>query len=110
MNVTGAGAGSLIAVSSRDHVLGAAKPMVTLVEYGDFGCPYCFAAKRPVASLVRRYESIRLVWRHFPNADLHAGADLAAELSEIAATSDRFWEAHELLLAGRDRFTLGDLE
>ena len=102
--------GALVPVSSRDHVLGAAEPLVTLIEYGDFGCPFCFAAKRPVGSLVERYDSVRLVWRHFPDVELHPGADLAAELSELGAAEGRFWEAHALLLAGRDRFTRDDLE
>jgi NhaA family Na+:H+ antiporter len=104
------GSGALIPVSRRDHVLGAAEPEVTLVEYGDFGCPFCFAAKRPVGSLVERYDSVRLVWRHFPNVELHPGADLAAELSEIGAAEGQFWEAHALLLAARDQFTCDDLE
>jgi protein-disulfide isomerase len=78
---------------------------VTLVEYGDFGCPYCFAASVPVKSLLERFESLRLVWRHFPDAELHPGADVAAELSELAAVHGEFWEAHSLLLAGRERFT-----
>jgi protein-disulfide isomerase len=102
--------GTLVPVSPRDHVLGAAEPRLTLVEYGDFGCPFCFAAKRPVGSLVERYDAVRLVWRHFPNAGLHPGADLAAELSELGAAEGRFWEAHGLLLAGRDRFSRDDLE
>jgi protein-disulfide isomerase len=93
-----------------EHALGAAEPAVTLIEYGDFGCPFCFAAKRPVGSLLVRYDSVRLVWRHFPNPELHPGADLAAELSEIAAAEGLFWDAHDLLLAGRDRFTRGDLD
>ena len=95
---------ALAPVSERDHVLGAAEPELTLIEYGDFGCPFCFAAKRPVSSLLDRYDALRLVWRHFPDAELHPGADLAAELSELAATSGRFWGAHALLLAGRDHF------
>ena len=100
----------LIPVSERDHVLGASEPAVTLVEYGDFGCRHCFAAKLPVASLLERYDSVRLVWRHFPNVELHPGADLAAELSEAAAEEGRFWEAHDLLLAGRNSFGREDLE
>ena len=104
------GSGALIPVSRRDHVLGAAEPVVTLIEYGDFGCPFCFAAKRPVGSLLERYDSVRLVWRHFPDVELHPGADLAAELSEIGAAEGRFWEAHALLLAGRNRFTRDDLD
>jgi protein-disulfide isomerase len=95
----------LPAVGERDHVLGAQSPALTLVEYGDFGCPHCFAAKHPIESLLERYDTVRLVWRHFPKPELHPGADLAAELSELAAESGRFWEAHALLLAGRQEFT-----
>ena len=62
-----------------------------------------------MGSLVERYDSVRLVWRHFPaQATCRRGADLAAELSEFGAAEGRFWEAHALLLAGRDRFTRGD--
>jgi protein-disulfide isomerase len=86
-------------------VVGSAEPEVTLVEYGDFGCPYCFAAKRPVESLLDRYDGVRLVWRHLPDPDLHPGADLAAELSELASARGGFWRAHGLLLAGREQFT-----
>lgn len=82
---------------------------MTLVEYGDFGCPFCFAAKRPVESLLDRYEGMRLVWRHFPDTDLHPGADLAAELSELAGVHGKFWQAHALLLTGRESFSHEDL-
>ena len=95
----------LTPVGDDDHVLGAEEPQLTLVEYGDFGCPHCFAAKLPIESLVRRFDGLRLVWRHFPDPELHPGADLAAELSELAAAHGRFWRAHSLLLAGRDRFS-----
>ena len=88
---------------------GSDSPDVTLVEYGDFGCPFCFAASVPVKSLLDRFEALRLVWRHSPDAELHPGADLAAELSELAAVHGRFWEAHSLLLAGREKFTHDDL-
>jgi protein-disulfide isomerase len=100
----------LIAVSDDDHVLGAAEPALTLIEYGDFGCPFCFAAKRPIGSLLKRYDAVRLVWRHAPNAELHPGADLAAELSELAAVHGRFWDAHDLLLSGRSMFTRDELD
>jgi protein-disulfide isomerase len=96
-------------VADGDHVTGSDASELTLVEYGDFGCPYCFAASRPVKSLLDRFEGMRLVWRHFPDADLHPGADLAAELSELAAAHGKFWEAHSLLLAGRERFSRDDL-
>lgn len=96
-------------VGDSDHVTGSESPDVTLVEYGDFGCPYCFAASMPVRSLLERFETLRLVWRHFPDAELHPGADFAAELSELAAVHGKFWEAHSLLLAGRARLSREDL-
>jgi protein-disulfide isomerase len=99
----------LIPVGDRDHVLGAEEPALTVIEYGDFGCPFCFAASRPLQSLLDRYDSLRLVWRHFPDPEVHPGADLAAELSELAAVHGKFWEAHSLLLAGRERFSTEDL-
>jgi protein-disulfide isomerase len=96
-------------VADGDHVSGSDAPGLTLVEYGDFGCPFCFAASRPVRSLLERFDNLRLVWRHFPDAELHPGADLAAELSELAAVHGKFWEAHSLLLTGRERFSQEDL-
>jgi protein-disulfide isomerase len=96
-------------VGDRDHVRGAEEPALTVIEYGDFGCPFCFAANRPLQSLLDRYDSLRLVWRHAPDPELHPGADLAAELSELAAVRGKFWEAHSLLLAGRERFSTEDL-
>jgi protein-disulfide isomerase len=100
---------ALIPVGAADHALGPEEPELTLVEYGDFGCPFCFAASRPVKSLLERYDTLRLVWRHFPDSELHPGADLAAELSELAAESGVFWQAHSLLLAGREHFTPEEL-
>ena len=102
-------ANELPPVDERDHVLGAERPAVTLVEYGDFGCPYCFAAQRPLESLLERFDALRLVWRHFPDPEMHPGADLAAELSEMAAADGKFWAAHNMLLAGRERITREDL-
>jgi protein-disulfide isomerase len=96
-------------VTDADHVTGSDAPRLTLVEYGDFGCPFCFAAHRPLQSLLDRFDGLRLVWRHFPDPELHPGADLAAELSELATVHGKFWEAHSLLLTGRDRFSHEDL-
>jgi protein-disulfide isomerase len=107
--VTASSSSTFTAVGDGDHITGSYAPELTLVEYGDFGCPFCFAASRPVQSLLDRFDSLRLVWRHFPDADLHPGADLAAELSELAAVHGSFWAAHSLLLAGRVRFSQEDL-
>jgi protein-disulfide isomerase len=107
--MTAPSAEALAAVGEDDHLIGAASPSLTLVEYGDFGCPYCFAARRPVMSLLDRFDGLRLVWRHLPDHELHPGSDLAAELSELAGSHGKFWEAHALLLAGREHFTRQDL-
>jgi protein-disulfide isomerase len=107
--VTDAAPGTLIPVGDGDHVLGAKEPELTLIEYGDFGCRFCFAASRPLRSLLERHDTLRLVWRHFPDSDLHPGAELAAELSEFAAARGKFWQAHSLLLAGREHFSVEDL-
>ncbi len=96
---------ALPAVGERDHVTGSSSPKLTLVEYGDFGCPYCFQVSRPVKSLVDRLDGVRLVWRHFPVPALHPRADLAAELSELAGLHGKFWDAHPLLLTPRGRFS-----
>jgi protein-disulfide isomerase len=97
------------AVGEHDHVTGSSTPKLTLVEYGDFGCPFCFQASRPVKSLLDRFDGLRLVWRHFPVPTLHPRADLAAELSELAGLHGRFWDAHSLLLTPRGRFSRADL-
>ena len=95
----------LAPVGPDDHVIGASDPKLTLIEYGDFGCQFCNAAKLPIESLLGRHPDLRLVWRHLPDPEFHPGADLAAELSELAATYGRFWDAHSLLLTGRREFS-----
>jgi protein-disulfide isomerase len=107
--VSSSASSALPAVGERDHVTGSSSPKLTLVEYGDFGCPYCFQASRPVRSLLDRFDGLRLVWRHFPVPSLHPRADLAAELSELAGLHGQFWDAHSLLLTPRGRFSQDDL-
>jgi protein-disulfide isomerase len=58
----------LAAARERDYVSGSNSPRLTLVEYGDFGCPNCFAASRPVKALLDRFDGLRLIWRHFRRA------------------------------------------
>jgi protein-disulfide isomerase len=96
-------------VGERDHVTGSSSPQLTLVEYGDFGCPYCFQASRALKSLLDRFDGIRLVWRHFPVPALHPRAEIAAELSELAGVHGKFWDAHSLLLTPSGRFSRDDL-
>jgi Na+:H+ antiporter, NhaA family len=83
---------------ARDHVRGGADAPVTLVEYGDFQCPYCGEAYPVVNELVERFgDQLRLVFRHMPLADLHPRAPFAAEAAEAAGAQGRFWEMHDRL-------------
>jgi protein-disulfide isomerase len=84
-------------VPSRDHVRGATGGYVTLVEYGDFQCPYCGDAYPVVHELLKTYDWLRFVWRHMPLVDLHPRAEVAAEASEAAAAQGKFWEMHDRL-------------
>lgn len=88
----------------RSRVLGPEDATVTLVEFGDFGCPHCAAARLAVEGLVRRLGRVRLAWRHFPDPELHPGADLAAEAAQAAAEEDCFWPMQEALLAHQGAF------
>jgi protein-disulfide isomerase len=87
-------------VTRLDHVRGAERARITLVEYGDFECPYCAGAEPALRQLLALHPStLRLVFRHFPLEGVHPHALLAAEASEAAGAQGRFWEMHDLLLA-----------
>jgi len=87
-----------VPVGPEDHVRGPAGAPVTLVEYGDFECPYCGAAHAIVKQIQELLgESLRFVFRHFPLAQMHPHAERAAEASEAAGAQGRFWEMHDLL-------------
>ena len=76
---------------------------VTLVEYGDFECPYCGQAESVIRELLDSFgDELRYVWRHLPLNDVHPRAQLAAEASEAAAAQGRFWEFYDALLAHQD--------
>ncbi len=84
--------------AERDHLRGPAEAPVTVVEYGDFECPYCGKAEPVVRELLADFGDVRYVWRHLPLSDVHPNAELAAEASEAAAAQGAFWEMHDLLL------------
>jgi Na+/H+ antiporter NhaA len=92
----------------RDHIRGNPDAPVTLLEYGDFECPYCGAAAPIVAKLLEHLD-LRYVFRHLPLTDVHPNAQTAAEASEAAAEQGRFWELHDRLLGNQDALAPGDL-
>jgi Na+/H+ antiporter NhaA len=95
--------------SERDHIRGPIDAPVTVVEYGDFQCPYCGQAEPVVRELLRDFGDVRYVWRHLPLNDVHPRAQLAAEVAEAAADQGAFWEMHDLLFAHQDAFEPADM-
>jgi protein-disulfide isomerase len=88
--------------AERDHVRGPEDAPVTLVEYGDFECPYCGQAEGVIRELLADFGDLRYVWRHLPLNDVHPRAQLAAEAAEAAAVQGAFWAMHDLLLDNQD--------
>jgi protein-disulfide isomerase len=90
-------------VSERDHAQGRSDASLTLVEYGDYQCPYCGAAypvvKRLQAALGK---NLRFVFRNFPLTQSHPYALVAAEAAEAAALQGKFWEMHDLIYERQD--------
>jgi protein-disulfide isomerase len=82
---------------------------VTLVEYGDFECPYCGQAEPVVRELLADYGDLGYVWRHLPLSDVHPDAQLAAEAAEAAAIQGKFWPMHDELLDHQGELTAKDL-
>jgi Na+/H+ antiporter NhaA len=88
---------------ARDHIRGPKDAPVTLLEYGDYQCPYCGQAEVAIRELIESFgDDLRYVWRHLPLNDVHPDAQLAAEAAEAAAAQGEFWEYHDLLLAHQD--------
>jgi protein-disulfide isomerase len=93
----------------QDHIRGPMDAPVTIVEYGDYECPYCGMAEPVVRELLREFGDVRYVWRHLPLTDVHPHAELAAEAAEAAADQGAFWEMHELLLEHQGALRPSDL-
>ncbi len=93
-----------------DHTVGPADAPVTLVEYGDYQCPYCAAARPVLEELVERAAGkARLVFRHYPLDSVHPLAQRAAEAAEAAGAQGRFWEMHDRLFSHQERLQLDDI-
>jgi protein-disulfide isomerase len=92
---------------NRDHFQGPVKAPLTLVEYGDYQCPFCGAAY-PEVKLVQKAlgPKLRFVFRNFPLTNVHEHAMLAAETAEAAGAQGKFWEMHDFLYEHQE--TIGD--
>ena len=84
--------------SDRDHIQGSSTAPVTLVEYGDYECPYCGQAYPVIKEVQKRLgDKLQFVFRNFPLTEMHPHAQHAAEAAEAAAAQNRFWEMHDYL-------------
>src|SRR2546422_7492615 len=89
---------------NRDHIQGSADTPVTLLEYGDYECPYCGAAYPIVKEVPSRMGvRLRFVFRNFPITTSHPHAEQAAEAAEGAAAQGRFWQMHDVLYENQRR-------
>jgi protein-disulfide isomerase len=94
----------------RDHIHGPHSAPVTLVEYGDYECPYCGEAHLILQKLVAHFgEKMRFVFRNFPLTQMHPHALGAAEAAEAASVQGRFWEMHDVLYERQDGLEENDL-
>jgi protein-disulfide isomerase len=94
----------------RDHIQGPTDAAATLIEYGDYECPYCGAAYPIVKEVQARMgERLRFVFRNFPITTAHPHAEQAAEAAEAAAVQGSFWEMHDLLYENQKRLENEDL-
>jgi protein-disulfide isomerase len=101
---------TLPVTEDRDHIQGPTEAAVTLVEYGDYECPYCGAAYPIIKEVQSRMgERLRFVFRNFPITTSHPHAEQAAETAEAAATQDKFWQMHDLLYENQRRLRDPDL-
>jgi protein-disulfide isomerase len=85
-------------VSERDHIQGSLTAPVTMVEYGDFECPYCGMAYPIIRDVQQQAgDLLCFAFRHFPLTSVHPHAEHAAEAAEAAGAQGRFWEMHDML-------------
>jgi protein-disulfide isomerase len=93
-----------VPVSRDDHIQGPDDAPVSLVEYGDYQCPYCGAAHPVVKALQSRFgDQLRFVFRNFPLTEIHPLAEPAAETAEFAGAHGRFWAMHDALYENQDQ-------
>jgi protein-disulfide isomerase len=94
----------------RDHIQGPPNAPATLVEYGDYECPFCGAAHRSVKAVQEVMgDSMRFVFRNFPITTAHPHAQQTAEAAEAAGAQRKFWEMHDLLFENQHRLEFEDL-
>ena len=110
MSVSMASPRLTVPLNERDHVIGPETAPVTVVEYGDYECPYCGAA-HPVTKALQHAmgDKLRFAYRHFPLSQIHPHSYQAAEAAEAAGAQERFWEMHDVLFENQTRLSTQEL-
>jgi protein-disulfide isomerase len=89
--------------SKQDHTRGPLDAPLTLIEYGDYQCPYCAQAHETVQALIQQFgDRLCYIYRNFPLTEIHENAEHAAEAAEAAAAHGKFWEMHDALFENQD--------
>jgi protein-disulfide isomerase len=87
-----------VVVGKGDHALGPEDAPVTVVEYGDYQCPYCADMHPMIKSIAKSMGTqMRFVFRHMPLIEMHPYAQHAAEAAEAASAQGKFWEMHDAI-------------
>ncbi len=98
-------------VTSDDHAQGSVDALVTLVQYGDYECPYTRLSRHSVHALQREFsDRLRFVFRHFPLSEIHPHARAAANAAEAAGAQTDFWTMHEYLFEHQKALEPADLQ
>jgi protein-disulfide isomerase len=97
-------------VTDEDHAQGPQDAAVTLLQYGDYECPYTRMSRHSIHALQREYpDTLRFVFRHFPLAEIHPHARAAAFAAEAAGVQGDFWTMHEYLFEHQHALKDADL-
>ena len=100
----------IVPINTGDHMQGSSDAPLTLVQYGDYQCPYCGEAFPIVQHLQKEMGGdLRFIFRNFPLTEIHRHALAAACAAEAAALQDRFWEMHDVLYENQDKLRDRDL-
>ncbi|HEV2620427.1 MAG TPA: thioredoxin domain-containing protein [Acidobacteriaceae bacterium] len=93
-------------IPDRSRMRGNPNAPITIVEFSDFSCPFCFKAEAAISAVMAQYpDQVKLSYRDFPLRELHPNAESAAEAARCAGDQGKFWEYHDLLFADQKKQT-----
>lgn len=83
---------------------------ITIVEFGDYQCPFCAKTEATVTDLLKKYDGkVKLAFRDFPFPTIHPFAEKAAKASRCAEAQGMFWPMHDAMYADQSKLAEPDL-